>query len=622
MAKLHLKLSSLQDELAAVTAELHTKMDDVTEEIRQQKELLNSFAPISQIPNEILQRIFTMNRARHLFQDTRSAVPLSPALRKDCGVGPWDWIRVTHVCVRWRMVGLAQKELWSYMTQKQSPRAIEEFIKRSHPAPLSVTMSRERWNTSLLDQLHRIESLELDSLDNYPHHAGDASEDPAVSRTGSAPLLRRLWIRESPYIFPKIVQLLEGGTPSLLTLELVNCYLPWTSPLFHPGLARLRIRIPDRYRSPSQLSSEQFLDALERVSPGLVILELDMSLPETPDSTSRQIVFPKLEVLTLRCAKRPAIQSLLKHLVVPEKAAVKLSFDACATGGVQPARIGGEETKAQTILPVRFSNVITRPSSICGSSSLLDTAYSPLTYAVPPPRSLSFALYETPSQNTYTFRLWDHHVDFSLKHLPPSFLTCTVEDTTGKRWDAPPMVFHCLSSTGIRSLSLTHLPDKELDRFRVLVSLSHSPSPSFGGVEDLWVGKYLARNIVYYLMEEIEDTVSTAKSGPSRSLPKCFPMLRSLTFERMVFVSASQLQCSVIKHIVNGKPVVFDDLLRVLEFRAKSGAMVEILRFLDCYDLSASQAENIEASCGRGGLEWGGQDVRLAVPEEGMPLRK
>ncbi|EAU86448.2 hypothetical protein CC1G_05442 [Coprinopsis cinerea okayama7 len=415
---------------------------------------------------------------------------------------------------------------------------------------------------------------------------------------GTAPLLRRLRIFQTSYEYTEAVGIFQGGAPMLSTLILKDCYLPWTSPLFHPGLTTLQIRLPNN--DPPHFAPEHLIDALGRVSSSLVVFELD-PLPEVQFPVSRQVVLRKLEKLTLGCQRVEAIQSLFSHLIIPEKAVVHLSFESSPPMDVRMAHTRGDAPKPQSILPLRFFNTdILPPSELqaCPSSHLL--AYTAL-----PPRSLCLDLRETAACTTYTFNLWDHHVDFSLNPLPTSSLRCTVEDTMGyqQRWDTPPVeVFPCLSSREIRSLSLNELPDMPLRRFEKLMSTSYSPSPSLSGVEGLYVVRRLSYRVVEFLMGEVP---SGPNVGPPSGPPKILPLLRSLTFERIEFIEASRHRRPTINQIANGKPVVFEDLLQVLEFRAKSGTMIETLRLMECYNLSVIQAEKLAQFVGE--MAWNGE---------------
>ncbi|VDB84975.1 unnamed protein product [Peniophora sp. CBMAI 1063] len=68
------------------------------------------------------------------------------------------WISVTHVCARWRALGLDQTDLWTDLPLVLGPRWFKSFISRSKSAPVSLDYS----SFSRAAYLHWEQSLELE----------------------------------------------------------------------------------------------------------------------------------------------------------------------------------------------------------------------------------------------------------------------------------------------------------------------------------------------------------------------------------------------------------------------------------------------------------------------------
>ncbi|KAI9434423.1 hypothetical protein H4582DRAFT_1793573, partial [Lactarius indigo] len=82
--------------------------------------------PAVELPTELLRDIFLLLCVEDL--------PLSYKYQKDS----LQWISITYVCRRWRVVALGFQRLWSAVTPDLSPKWVLEFLKRSSQRPLRV----------------------------------------------------------------------------------------------------------------------------------------------------------------------------------------------------------------------------------------------------------------------------------------------------------------------------------------------------------------------------------------------------------------------------------------------------------------------------------------------------
>ncbi|KAI0738876.1 hypothetical protein C8Q80DRAFT_216065 [Daedaleopsis nitida] len=75
-------------------------------------------------------------------------------------------LSITHVCHAWRRICLSDPTLWAYFIVTWHPRLIEEFLRRSQSAPLSVVMTEQP-----RDRIHNVYHVlypEDQSPDFYP----------------------------------------------------------------------------------------------------------------------------------------------------------------------------------------------------------------------------------------------------------------------------------------------------------------------------------------------------------------------------------------------------------------------------------------------------------------------
>ncbi|KAH6917627.1 hypothetical protein BKA70DRAFT_1091291, partial [Coprinopsis sp. MPI-PUGE-AT-0042] len=219
----------------------------------------NSLLPISQLPSELLLRIF-LHAAHRSATEARSSVMPCP-----------DWAAVTQVCGSWRTIALGSPGLWFDIFLGYTLPWLETIFKRSkgHVAldvlatcgcllPAYVPLFR-----TILSEPSRLRSLELTI--QFGEIEGIRS---ILSKMGTeAPLLEKLLLinetaqEEAGFILPE--NIFGGDTPRLRNVDLRNCALAsWDSP-FLSGLTHLTLRQPLPYSNYSLPGS--FLGALQRM---------------------------------------------------------------------------------------------------------------------------------------------------------------------------------------------------------------------------------------------------------------------------------------------------------------------------------------------------------------------
>ena len=312
----------LKTELSKIRGMTHTPAGEIDEEIYMVS-LIRRFArslfsrrivvaPISTLPPELLAQIFHFYALEEL--------PWSGGAQK------LGWIKVTHVCQRWRQVALGDSLLWARITgSSPNARWIFEMLVRARNAPLVIDSAA----TPVLgilskfpQHIFRIRELRLRGLSLLRSQGLReicALEAPALENfelSVSAPY---------PVTFHQlgVTTLFRGRAPKLRTLSLSKVSIPWS--LIPRGqLTQLKITLIRGLSSPSTPSSDQLLDLLIN-SPDLEVLALEFCLPTTlfqaPDGQA--IHLPHLSRLCL-AGSTSRVANMLKMLQLPSSTTLRL----------------------------------------------------------------------------------------------------------------------------------------------------------------------------------------------------------------------------------------------------------------------------------------------------------
>jgi len=279
----------------------------------------NAIAPISALPPELIARIFRFH-----------ALVEPPWF----GMLNLGWIRVTHVCRRWRQIALDDSLLWATVITGIWPIAewISESLVRARNAPLAI-------------DFEFTPSLEI--LSQFPPHISHTRKlrlrnlSPLQSQgvqeicTSEAPILEHFELALDPSYYPVTfltyrelvgTTLFNGRTPKLRTLSLTQVSIPWS--LIPRGqLTQLKITLFEEMStadiSPS-FDSNRLIDLLIN-SPELEGLVLEFCLPPILPQVSHEqpINLPRLSCLRL-AGSTFSVTNLLSMLRLPSSATLHL----------------------------------------------------------------------------------------------------------------------------------------------------------------------------------------------------------------------------------------------------------------------------------------------------------
>jgi hypothetical protein len=286
----------------------------------------NTLVPISVLPPEILSRVF------HLL------VIEEPPLSEN------PWIRVTHVCRRWRQVAIDDSSLWARIRGiPTNAEWISEMLARAKNAPLEIELNdvgRSSPETLFMvaPHLSHTRQLRLHGLSKY--HSGGIQA--IFSREAPALEHLELTANRTSYsgnvTFPDIggKMLFKGRAPRLRTFSLYQV----TTPLSIVPCGQLtKLKIASSYEDivpPVDLN--ELIDLLVNC-PSLEILALEScgsclpSQPECPQG--RTIHLPHLSRLRVR-GSTSHIMNMLKMLKLPSSTTLHLD---CISG---PTRINSD----------------------------------------------------------------------------------------------------------------------------------------------------------------------------------------------------------------------------------------------------------------------------------------
>ncbi|TFY58315.1 hypothetical protein EVG20_g8199 [Dentipellis fragilis] len=295
----------------------------------QELEEINATRAAVSLPLEILVLIFS---------DLLSS---SPPTRKGAGI-ELGWIRVTHVCHRWREAAVSAAILWTRITDL-GPEWTRVSLERAGFAPLRFDWYEADSDTSppvediasrlaqmrilpilgshdilrpLLDRLHgpapRLESLEVDIRDEE-----DQAQDHPISEIGGT--------------------LLNGGGGPLRRLRFTNVFFQWNSFNFS-GLVSL-VLCYNRHRyytngEEKRLPSLPSMLAIIREMTNLEDLRL-INAMYAPDSEEHRydlepVSLPHLKQLIID-QNKTICAALLRNVVVKPQANIRLNCNELTT---------------------------------------------------------------------------------------------------------------------------------------------------------------------------------------------------------------------------------------------------------------------------------------------------
>ncbi|PBK72396.1 hypothetical protein ARMSODRAFT_1002507 [Armillaria solidipes] len=338
------------------------------EAVRQLKSRRNTLAPISQLPPEMLSRIFLF--VSYPRESYKSLL----------------WINVSHVSQHWRAVALGFPALWS-SPPFMVPTWAHEMLKRSKMAPLTIVADLTYMTPKMLavfDDVmrHADRSAELNLT------GAKTMEKYLTDITKRAPFLNKLCISQVysryneneerialPYNF------FDGQAPRLRHLDLRRCQVHWDSGLMQ-NLTYLRIVEPGDFRP----TTSQLVDLLEQM-PYLETLDLDHALPivsettKTLPSPSHVISLPRLSQIHLVSSVLETA-NLLNRIDFPSTATMRLILDGTK----------GTGTDFSSLIPT-----ISKSRTFASENALTSAPFKALSLTSPYHTNIHFAAYTVTS---------------------------------------------------------------------------------------------------------------------------------------------------------------------------------------------------------------------------------
>ena len=304
---------------------------DIAIHLRHVQELstyLNTFAPVSTLPSELLSNIFkhVADVSCEIFREDHWAIERD----WDHWAVGYHWAVVSHVCKHWRQVALGRSSLWGNITVTRQREWMQLLLERSQETPMtvSVDMTKAKRRPSVvynevlasarlvLSHLPRVCTLSFRFADPE-----DACYDELLH--GNAPLLEQLHIHNrNPSIigpptpssspisqcFHRILH--HPNTRRLQRLAIYGFKVSWDS-ISLPSLTSLVIRL-------GRADMTGLLNALARM-PLLQSIYLDdaVSFDSWPPPRMPRIALAHLRVLDLREDMTLLCNYRLSHLHCP-----------------------------------------------------------------------------------------------------------------------------------------------------------------------------------------------------------------------------------------------------------------------------------------------------------------
>ncbi|KAI0062971.1 hypothetical protein BV25DRAFT_1915708 [Artomyces pyxidatus] len=258
----------------------------------------------SDLPPEALARVFAWLSIIRIPLRINYWIYDENGKARDGNTDKLGWIKVTHVCRRWRKIALENPALWADITFMLGPNWTATMLQRAQNVPVRIKPRKFRKlgaevKDYIPQNLSHIQELSLENSYEFLGPLLDAIVAPA-------PILEYLRLAcsgTSPMPFPSTA--FSGSTPRLRRLCLEGWSVPWESPIFNT-VVDLEIVYPETGDHTQLLPSlPQLLDALERMS-SLQHLKLECVLPvykrpvkkKTP-SGPRRVALPRLLELKL-----------------------------------------------------------------------------------------------------------------------------------------------------------------------------------------------------------------------------------------------------------------------------------------------------------------------------------
>jgi hypothetical protein len=326
--------SSIDDSPECLRQAIDDELESLEKTARALKHRRNALAPISRLPPETIAIVFSF------LSLPRDYVRLFTGDKQDY----LSWLRVSHVCHRWREIALDQPRFWSRIDfTTLTSAAVTEVLSRSKMAPLELeaNLSCVHWGTDRLDAFREQLASHVSHTCRLSITADGHDLQSIVDRlTSPAPALEwlSLVVEDETYlrlgISAKVnipLVLFDGTAPRLSRLQLDHCDINWMSPLFK-GL-----RVLELQTLTTRPSLGEWLDAMEQMEQ-LETLVVNYATPKAPSvgmpvsEPTRVVTHPSLTQLNLSASASDCTLALA-HLVLPALIRLRVDVTSDLPGG-------------------------------------------------------------------------------------------------------------------------------------------------------------------------------------------------------------------------------------------------------------------------------------------------
>ena len=326
--------SSIDDSPECLRQAIDDELESLDKTARSLKLRRNALAPISRLPPETIAIVFSF------LSLPREYVRLFTGDKQD----HLSWLRVSHVCHRWRETALDQPRFWSRIDfTTLTSAAVTEVLSRSKMAPLELeaNLSCVHWGNDRLDAFREQLASHVSHTCRLSITADGHDLQSIVDRLVSpAPALEwlSLVVEDETYlrlgISAKVnipLVLFDGTAPRLSRLQLDHCDVNWMLPLFK-GL-----RVLELQTLSTRPSLGEWLDAMEQMQQ-LEKLVVCYATPKAPSvgrpfsEPTRVVTHPSLTQLNLSASASDCTLALA-HLVLPALNRVRVDVTSDVPGG-------------------------------------------------------------------------------------------------------------------------------------------------------------------------------------------------------------------------------------------------------------------------------------------------
>ncbi|KAI0064196.1 hypothetical protein BV25DRAFT_1823153 [Artomyces pyxidatus] len=278
----------------------------------------NAIAPISRLPPEIMSRVFSF------------CVPDLHAYDTNL-----EWIKISHVCTRWRTVALNSTNIWSEVYLQWGEEWVGEMLARSKGTPVDIVGSHNAGLTrrkvgDIVKHLPHTRSIEIGNYwDRKTLGDVNAVHQLCLGLHAPAPILESISLTSHEVHMHHPYPLFNNSAPHLRAIYLYNFTgFPWT-PCFATNLVQLDIVLNLKFTGDHDMPSpsiDEVLDVLRhsRALEYLVLVRCFGPIRGGRRPGHRIVDLPHLLLCTLGMTSLSDSLHIIKHISIPPSAELRI----------------------------------------------------------------------------------------------------------------------------------------------------------------------------------------------------------------------------------------------------------------------------------------------------------